>query len=317
VSSGTLDGTTRRAMEASEVRRAVDAAGTTAAALGLDVGDAVVVHNSDRVAVRLTPCDVLARVARFSWRVGQEFEAEVARRLAQTDSPVGELDPRVEPGVYLRDGFALTLWTYYESVGPDRRGGAASARPGKSSHLESATYAHALVRLHAGLRQIDLAVPHITARIAGWTQGVGDPRQTPDLRERDRELVSDTLRRVSARTSRSGSGEQLLHGEPHPENVLNTVKGPLFVDLGTCQRGPVEYDLAYVPEEVAEHYPGANQDLVRQFRILMWAGVATMRWNRDDQYPNRDYWRVEALNRLRAALDRDGQRSGARNQPRQ
>lgn len=293
-------------MEPSEVRRAVDAAGATASALGLHVGDAVVVHNSDRIAVRLIPCDVLARVAPKNWRVGMEFEAEVARRLAETDSPVGELEPRAESGVYLRDGFSITLWTYYEPVVADRRGGVAHEQLGISSDLAPADYAHALVRLHAGLRKIDLEAPHITARVAGWIEGVGDPEQTPELLDRDRELLSDTLRRVSAATSGWCSDEQLLHGEPHPGNVLSTRRGPLFIDLGTCQRGPVEYDLAYAPEEVAEHYPGADQDLVHQFRILMWAGVTTMRWGRDDQFPNRDYWRIEALNQLRAALDRYG-----------
>ncbi|WP_020577146.1 phosphotransferase [Actinopolymorpha alba] len=298
-------------MEPSEVRRAVDAAAATASALGLQVGDAVVVHNSDRIAVRLTPCDVLARVAPLSLhdgrgQAGLEFEAEVARRLAETDSPVGELEPRVEPGVYVRDDFAITLWTYYEPVVADRRGAAAHEQLGMSSDLAPADYAHALVRFHASLRKIDLAAPHITARIAGWTASADDRELTPDLPDRDRELLSDTFRRVSAAISRWGASEQLLHGEPHPANVLNTRKGPLFIDVGTCQRGPVEYDLAYVPDEVAEHYPGPNQDLVHQFRILMWAGVTTMRWNRNDQIPNRDYWRTEALNQLRAALDRYG-----------
>lgn len=293
-------------MEPSEVRRAVDAAGATASALGLQVGDAVVVHNSDRIAVRLIPCDVLARVAPSSWQAGMEFEVEVARRLAETGSPVGELEPRVEPGVYVRDAFAITLWTYYEPVVADRQGGVAHEQPGMSSDLAPADYAHALVRLHAGLRQIDLAAPHITDRVAGWVKGVGDRELTPELRDRDRELLSDTLRRVSAAIGGWGSGEQLLHGEPHPKNLLSTRRGPLFIDVGTCQHGPVEYDLAYVPEEVAEHYPEANQDLVHQFCILMWAGVTTMRWYRDDQFPNRDYWRIEALNQLRAALDRYG-----------
>jgi Phosphotransferase enzyme family len=298
-------------MEPSEVRRAVDAAGATASELGLQVDDAVVVHNSDRIAVRLTPCDVLARVAPLSLhggrgQAGMEFEAEVARRLAETDSPVGELEPRVDPGVHVRDAFALTFWTYYESVVADRRGGAPLEQLGMSSDLAPADYANALVRLHAGLRKIDLQAPHITARVAGWTKGAGDPEQTPDLRDSDRELVSDTLRRVSAAMSCWGSDEQLLHGEPHPANVLSTRRGPLFIDVGTCQRGPVEYDLAYVPDEVAEHYPGADQDLVHQFRILMWAGVTTMRWNRNDQIPNRDVRRIEALNQLRAALDRHG-----------
>jgi hypothetical protein len=36
----------------------------------------------------------------------------------------------------------------------------------------------------------------------------------------------------------------------------------------------------------------------------MWAGITTMRWCRDDAFPNRDYWRVEGLRQLRAALDR-------------
>jgi aminoglycoside phosphotransferase (APT) family kinase protein len=305
LATGTRPGRiSRRAVEPSEVGRAVDAAAATANALGLHVGDAAVLHNSDRIAVRLIPCDVLARVARSSWQEAQEFEAEVARRLAETDSPMGELDPRVEPGVYLRDGFAITLWTYYEPVVADRRDAAAHEQLGWSSDLAPADYAYALVRFHASLRQIDLAAPHITVRIAGWTEGVRN--RCPELPDHDRELVSDTLKHGSALISGWGAGEQLLHGEPHPGNVLNTRKGPLFIDLGTCQRGPVEYDLAYVPEEVAEHYPGANQDLVNQFRILMWAGVAMMRWNRDDQYPNRDYWRIETLNQLRAALDRYG-----------
>ena len=293
-------------MEPTEVSRAVDAARATASGLGLHVGGAVVVHNSDRIAVRLIPCAVLARIAPSSWQAGMEFEAEVARRLAETDSPVGELEPRVEPRVYVRDAFAITLWTYYEPVVADRRDRVAHEQLGISSDLAPADYAHALVRLHAGLRQIDLEAPHITERVAGWAEGVGDRELTPELRDRDRELLSHTLERVSAATSGWGSGEQLLHGEPHPGNLLSTWRGPLFIDLGTCQRGPVEYDLAYVPEEVAEHYPGANRDLVHQFRILMWAGITTMRWGRDDQFPNRDYWRIEGLNQLRAVLDRSG-----------
>ncbi len=292
-------------MEPSAVRRAVQAAEATASALGLRVDEAVVVHNSDRIAVRLTPCEVLARVAPTNWRVGMEFEVEVARRLAETASPVGELEPRVASGVYLRDGFSITLWTYYEPVGADRRDGVALEQLGMSSNLAPADYACALVRLHVGMRQIELEAPHISARLAGWAAEAGDRQLTPGLPDRDRELVTNTLRRMGAAVSGRGSDEQLLHGEPHPGNVLDTRRGPLFVDLGTCQRGPIEYDLAYTPEEVAQHYPGADLNLVRQFRILMWAGVTAMRWNRNDQFPHRDQWRIEALNQLRAALDRD------------
>jgi hypothetical protein len=98
----------------------------------------------------------------------------------------------------------------------------------------------------------------------------------------------------------------MLHGEPHPGNLLSTRRGPLFVDLGTCCRGPIEFDVAHAPEEVAEHYPGANQDLIHQCRILMWALFTTWRWRHDDQLPNGHHWRMEGLNQVRAALDRYG-----------
>ena len=275
-------------MEPSQVRRALEAARSTASELGLEVNDAVVIHNSDRIAVRLLGCDVLARVAPQAWQDGLQFEADVARRLAETDSPVGALEPRAQPHVYVRDSFALTLWIYYEQVGA----------------IAPADYADALFRLHAGLRRIDLAAPHISERVAAWAAEVDDPEQAPELPGPDRELLSATFNRVRNAMSRSDSGDQLLHGEPHPQNLLSTSRGPLFIDLHTCQRGPVEYDIAYAPEKVAAHYPGANQQLVQQFRVLMWAGFTTMRWRPSDQLPNRDYWRTEGLNQLRAALDR-------------
>src|SRR3989440_6254611 len=105
-------------MKASDVPRAVAATKSSASALDLRVDDAVVLHDSNRLAVRLLPCDVLARVAPVAHRAGAAFEVEVARRLAETGSPVAELEPRAEPRVYLRDGFAVTLWTYYQPVPP-------------------------------------------------------------------------------------------------------------------------------------------------------------------------------------------------------
>ena len=94
------------------------AATALARELHLRVDDAVVIHNSNKLALRLLPCGVFARVA----LVGQEvaaLEVELALRLAGTASPVAALEPRVEPRVYERDGFAVTLWTYYEVVAPD------------------------------------------------------------------------------------------------------------------------------------------------------------------------------------------------------
>ncbi len=279
-------------MEPSEVQRAVEAGRPAASTLGLRVEDAVVVHNSNRIAVRLTPCDVLARVAPLSHQTGAEFEVEVAHRLAETGSLVAELEPRVEPRVYVRDGFVVTLWTYHEPVSP--------------RDVAPAEYAQALVRLHAGMREIDLPAPHFTDRIAQAQWLVGNRAQTPELADAERDLLTNTLRSLRRAIDDRGADEQLLHGEPHPGNLLRTKKGLLFVDLETCCRGPVEFDIVHAPEEVSELYPAANQDLLRECRILMLAMIATWRWDRDDQFPNGRYWAIEGVNQLRAALDRYG-----------
>ncbi|MFF3740913.1 phosphotransferase [Streptomyces sp. NPDC002566] len=206
--------------------------------------------------------------------------------------PVAALDPRVEPRVYERDGFAVTLWTYYEPAAPQK--------------VSPADYAHALERLHAGMRKLDVPTPHFTDRVEQAQQLVANRDRTPALADADRELLGDTLRSLRLVIGERGSAEQMLHGEPHPGNVLTIKNGLLFIDLETCCRGPVEFDLAHAPEEVSEHYPGVDQDLLRECRILVLAMITTWRWDRGDQLPNGRQLGTEWLCQIRAALDRGG-----------
>src|SRR5262245_58933726 len=140
------------------------AATALAGELHLRVDDAGVIHNSNKLALRLLPCDVCARVA----LVGQEvaaLEVELALRLAGTASPVAALEPRVEPRVYERDGFAVTLWTYYEVVPP-------------GLDLPDA-YADVLQRLHTGMRSVEIAAPHFLDRAAEAERLVTHRDETP------------------------------------------------------------------------------------------------------------------------------------------
>ncbi|MDP9180847.1 MAG: aminoglycoside phosphotransferase family protein [Chloroflexota bacterium] len=291
-------------MQASAVPRAVAAAMSIASALDLKATNAIVLHDSNRLAVRLLPCDVLARVAYVAHQASAQFEVELAQRLAETESPVAALEPRVEPRVYERDGFVVTLWTYYEPVATGEI--AISAGIFHGGEVSPADYANALERHHAGMRQIDVTTPHFTDRVAEAQELVASRERTPALADADRELLSNTLRSLRRTICDRGATEQLLHGEPHPGNLLNTKIGPLFIDLETCCRGPVEFDLAHVPEEVSERYPGADQDLLRECRVLMLAMITTWRWDRDDQLPNGRQLGTEWLRQIRAALDRYG-----------
>jgi hypothetical protein len=120
-----------------------------AASLGLTADDAVVLHDSNKLTLRLLPCDVLARVAPVAQQAAR-FEIELAQRLAGAGCPVAVLEPRVEPRAYERDGFVVTVWTYYE--------------PATHRDLSPADYADALERLHAGMRTLDVPTPHFTDR---------------------------------------------------------------------------------------------------------------------------------------------------------
>jgi len=263
---------------------------STASSLDLTVDDAIVLHDSNKLTLRLLPCDVVARVAPVAHQVAQ-FEVELAQRLAESGCPVAALEPRVEPRVYERDGFLVTLWTYYEPV--------------TSREASPADYANALERLHAGMRKLDVPTPHFTERVESAQQLVASRDRTPALADADRELLGDTLRSLRQVIGERG-GEQLLHGEPHPGNVLPTKHGLLFIDLETCCRGPVEFDLAHAPEEVSEHYPGVNHDLLRECRTLVLAMITTWRWDGGDQLPNGRQLGTEWLSQIRATFDRKG-----------
>ena len=262
---------------------------STASSLGLTVDDAVVIQDSNTLTLRLLPCDVLARVAPVAHQVAQ-FEIDLARQLAESGSPVAALEPRVEPRVYERDGFVITLWTYYQPV-PTRE-------------IPPADYARALERLHAGMRTVDVLTPHFTDRVDEAQQLVASRDRAPALAEADRELLGNTLRNLRRVVVERSGAEQILHGEPHPGNVLNTEQGPLFIDLETCCRGPVEFDVAHAPQEVGEYYPGVDQDLLRECRILVLALATTWRWDRDDQFPNGLELGKEWLDQIRAAAGR-------------
>jgi aminoglycoside phosphotransferase (APT) family kinase protein len=273
-------------MRAYEAQRATQAAIASAVSLGLAAHYAVVLHNSNKLTLRLRPCDVVARVAPVAQQYAQ-LEVDIAQRLTEAGSPVAVLKT---PKVFVRDDYAVTLWTYYEPV--------------TAQAIPPADYASALERLHTGMRQVDVPTPHFTDRISEAQMLVADHDRTRELADADRVFLASTLDRLRRAVSDGGRPEQLLHGEPHPGNLLATPAGPLFIDFETCCRGPVEFDLAHAPDEAADHYPGVDQHVLRDCRTLMLAMITAWRWDRDDQFPNGHRLGIQWLGQLRKATAR-------------
>ncbi|WP_239082387.1 aminoglycoside phosphotransferase family protein [Actinoplanes teichomyceticus] len=276
-------------MQAYETERATRAAISSATSLGLTAHDAAVLHNSNTLTLRLQPCDVLARVAPAAHQCAR-LEVDVAQRLAEAGSPVAALE---SPRVFVRGDYVVTLWTYYEPV---------TTQP-----IPHAEYVTALERLHAGMREIDLPIPHFTDRVSAAQTLVTDHARTPGLADSDRLLLASVLDRMRRAVTESGRPEQLLHGEPHPGNLISTRTGPLFIDFETCCRGPIEFDLAHAPDDVGDRYPGADHQLLRDCRTLMLAMITAWRWDRDDRFPDGRRLGIQWLSHLRTATaHRDG-----------
>jgi hypothetical protein len=273
------------AVHSLDVPLAAAAAISTASAVGLSADRATVLHISNRIAMRLLPADVLARAA-LPTHEAAAFEIGLARRLAATNGPVAPLDPRVAPRVYERDGFTITFWTYYE--------------PETAGDIPPAEYADALSRLHAAMQHVDVTTPHFTDRVREAQELVTSRDRTPELGDADRDLLVNTFSHVMAAIAARGAPEQLLHGEPHPGNVLNTETGPLFIDLETACRGPVEFDLAHVPMDVSACYAGIDRLLLDHCRVLVLAMTAGWLSDAEDRFPDGRHVAHELLAALRA-----------------
>jgi hypothetical protein len=274
-------------MEEPETSRAAAAAMSIASSFGLTTDDVVILNNSNKLTLRLLPCDVVARVAPVASQLGR-FEIPIAQRLASRGSPVALLDPRIAPGVHTRDDFEATFWTFYE--------------PMSSNSVPPADYADALHRLHTGMRAVDVYTPHFTDRVESAQRLLADRDRTPTLVDVDRALLAHTLRTLAGAIGERGTAGQLLHGEAHSGNLLATRQGLLFIDFETCCRGPVEFDLAHAPEKVSEYYPEVDRGVLRDCRALALALMTTWRWDRDDQLPNGRQLGLRWLSQLRTAL---------------
>ena len=261
-------------MDAADEARRVQAATALAVDHGLDADQVVIHQRANRLTLRLLPCDLFVRVSAIARRNVEvaEFEVDIARQLTEVGASIGELDGRIEPRVHERDGFVITAWTYY-----------APADEGDPASSESA---EALHRLHAKMRQLDVEAPRFTDRVDEAQGIVDDPMLSPRLNDADRSLLSDTLRRVGRAVIERGSPEQLLHGEPHPGNMLNTASGLRFIDFETCCHGPIEFDIAHADDGVGDFYAGADQAMIRDCRILKYAMVAAWRSEVGDVFPN-------------------------------
>jgi molybdopterin-guanine dinucleotide biosynthesis protein A len=271
-----LEATARR-------ERALGAAVEAAAAQGLDGLEPRILSDWNDTIVHLRPEPLVARVATSPFRVDPEAElareVALARSVADRGGPV--LRPATEPpaGPHRAGDLALTFWPYVDVVA------------GEPSPAELAA---SLRALHEAL---PTALPPL-ARALERTAALG----LPELPEHDRRFLVGALRDLRRRLDAFGLPERPLHGGPHRGNLLRTPDGLRWIDLGTTCRGPLEWDMAYLPPEAAALFPEVDPEALEVASLVMSACVATWCWAQLGRAPEVDEAAHFHLRRLREEL---------------
>jgi Ser/Thr protein kinase RdoA (MazF antagonist) len=232
--------------------------------LGIPVDSPVSLRSTNNIVVWLKPSPVVAKLSRTRTTAAKELGIAVA--LADRRAPIVTPAPGVGGELYEVDGYFVTLWRY---VAPD-----AAAR------ATSEAIAVALHRLHLALASLDDAMPlgTLESQLRDAAAALEQPDFAPALTDPDRALLHDTLVVTLANLSQ---GQAIaIHGSPHDMNIVVEAGQPLFIDLETVQRGPVEWDLAHLAPDVALHYPAAYDDeRLAIARIAVSAATSTWCWD--------------------------------------
>lgn len=275
---------TTRAGDLSE--EAVAAAQRAAGYLGLRAENTTVLHRSNNVVVRVN--EVVLKVGTDHVRMRREVE--VARDAARAGGPV--LTPHADALEVGR--FVVSAWPYLR-VDSTPAGDEAAAR--------------ALRELHRALAQTRASSPRLADRLDEVRRLLDDERVTGALDGAGRVFLSSALDRVSAAAAES-PGERALHAEPHDGNRLTIGGVVVYIDLEAVCIGPVEWDLACLPDAVAEEvWPDHDGRLRRTLRLGVSACVSTYCWRHVTSRPGDGEMRRHAehhLARVRDTLNEGG-----------
>lgn len=211
----------------------------TATRLGTELdpptGDCRVLSNRGNLIVHLSPAPVIVRVATLTaWTRRDPFawmarEVAVASYAAARGAPIVPPASRADPGPHRRNGFVLSLWTYFP--------------PGEQQADALAT-GETLALLHQTLTDCPEALPLLSPIREQIDEGLAalerehvvEHGQVTALRSRHEQVLAE-LDDVSGTIG-------VLHGDAHPGNLLNTHKQWFWTDLEETCRGPREWDLA-------------------------------------------------------------------------
>ena len=230
------------------------AAATEAAAkAGLGEVTPELLHLGNHTSVRLKPWPIVARIASgtsFDLSAGSiGRELEVAAHLAARNAPAVRPSVECSPGPYLDNDCAVTLWEFVD--------GRAT-----SSEADEIIAAASLSRLHSALADIRVALPSFIEKIQSCEMILSNAAEAPKLAANDRDFLGNLYAALFEKMGRFEFRQRPLHGDPHLGNVLISNGSALWMDLEAACIGPIEWDVASLPDATWPTFTGIDAELV-------------------------------------------------------
>ena len=265
---------------------AASAASRVGAGYGYPAEDPLVLQESNNTVVWLRPHPVIAKVGK--WRHSAETlvrEHAVAVVLAAGGAPIAAPLAGVEPTHDDETGFLVTLWNRLAHA--------------PASKVGSADLGDSLRRLHDHLARYEGELPSFQVGLNRARVALADDQLMAALPTRDLQMLRAAFDRVSEEVEALDYSEQPLHGEPHGDNLLATSAGLRWIDLEAVCVGPLEWDLAFLPEDSISVFPEADLELLGLLSTLNSACVATWCWLRSelDQMRRHGEYHLEQVRR--------------------
>ncbi len=257
--------------------------------LGLTVGEPAPLRSTNNLVIWLRPSAVVAKISVGTGRSADELE--IARGLADAGAPVVPPADRIGDQVWRAADQDVTFWRYE----PQDDVTEASAE----------SIAQALFALHEALTMLgaDRPLPEYGEQITAAIRALDRPDFAPELQSNDRSLLRQALSGGMGHLARVADPGRVIHGSPHRMNIVVGGGSPRFIDFETVQRGPLEWDLAHLEEEVADHYPGVLiGDALALCRLLVSASTSTWCWEGLDRGPDMRGHAEHHLSLVRSAL---------------
>ena len=232
--------------------------------LGIPHNRLLVLSTSNHVTLQVSNT-IVARVSISNRRMlaRTRREIDVSRFLAEQNAPVIRPTSQFNPGPYQLEKCLLSYWTFIERSHKANK----SRRP----CLES------LKQCHRALRNFSAPLPHFHEEIERCLSSLRRGRAKRFLPKDDRLFLIGIHDHLWRTLQPLRFSEQALHGDAHSGNTIETSEGLLWGDFESSCRGPIEWDLASLPDSPAIRR-GADRDLLCLLRDLRSWCVAVWCW---------------------------------------